>query len=170
MGKDIHTKIYKYNINDNKWHELILFRQNNEEEMIPVDIYPYRNYYLFDILSNDHDDEYGDFPNHISIHINSYADAEKEQIEKIMDTSGCYNFNEVSVLAMKYYLKNAPKVKDYDVEWGEDENGTPIPAYCDNPVKDYFDAIMKFIEFASPRWILSDGDLEEYRVFYYFDC
>ena len=171
MGVDISIRVYHYNEEENKWHRLQLFRQNEKTgEVEEVYIYNGRNTEMFNALQNQsYDDNYGEFPCH-SVRWNSLDENEREELKKYQDTFGYYGFSEVSLYAMKAYLNEHPQVKDYDEDWETDKEGNLIPQYCDNPIASLYKEIIYFIDFASYFGLWNMGEYENYKVIYFFDC
>ena len=184
MGRDIHVRIAKYDDNTNKYTEVCLYRLRNKYEKINYDnegnkieitdpyirasCYSGRNSEMFEGMKDgDEADGYGDFPWY-PVRLNSLEESFKEDIEKKMNTSGYYDFYEISLPEMALYLEKHPKVTDYDVsdrEWDNywDKKG-PKPEKT-NPIKYLFENICSYIDLA--EYFYSMGD---YKVIFYFDC
>lgn len=162
MGRDIHIKIAKFNHESRYFEEIKLMKYNKEGELVPVDIYDFRNQEMFDAMTNYGygEDGYGIFPCSI-LEFASLDPKFKEEMEKEKETFGCYGFSEISIEGFSAYLKDHMKVKDYDVEWESEKD----VKYKDNPLNDLFERICYYIEF-SGGW----GSYKDYKVIYYFDC
>lgn len=156
MGADIHVKILKRD--NNAWKQVTLYRKEKEEFKL-VDVYPFRNYELFDILNGEEDNNYIAYP----IREDSLPVAFKKEIEGYKNTVGYYGFKEINLADLKLYLYKIPKVRDYDYE----ENSPN--AWKDNPVKYFIEKIEQYINFASQygEFISPPSDI---RIIYWFDC
>lgn len=159
MSKDIHVRIIKKDREKGIWEQVKLYRKCHNEFKV-VDIYPYRNYILFDILSENEDDGYiaypiaeADLPIDLKNEINSY----KEKM------TGFYNFKENTLADLKLYLKNVPKIRDYDYEDDDPK------AWRDNPVKYFIEIIEQYIDFVDPNWEFTTSN-SDIRILYWFDC
>ena len=154
MGIDIHTYIFKRNRKENKWEQEKLFTKK-ENEYKEVDVYPYRSYELFDILSEKEDDKYVAFP------IDEKALPEDFQEKLKNETDFCYDFREINFADLKLYLIRQPKVRDYDYE----END--VNAFKDNPVKAFAERIEWYLDLAEPFWdFMPPSDI---KIVYWFD-
>lgn len=160
MGKDIHVRIIKKNRQDGTWKQIKLFYKD-KDNIKPVDIYPYRNYELFDILSGNEDDEF--FP-YCAIVKNDLPYALIKEINKYQSTFGYYyyKFSEINLADLKLYLQKVPKIKDYDYE------DTDPKAWKDNPVKDFIERIESYLNFADPYW--NFDPYSDIKIVYWFDC
>ena len=177
-------RIAKYDNDTNKYHEVCLYRNRNKYEKYEYDdkgnktkitdpyirasCYSGRNSEMFNgMKEGDETDGYGDFPWY-PIRLNSLEDTFKEDIEKYMNISGYYDFYEITLSEMAFYLERHPKVADYDAngkEWDDywDKKG-PKPEKT-NPIKYLFENICSYIDFAEFFY-----SIEDYKVIFYFDC
>lgn len=161
MGVDIHVKIVHFNHETRYFEELKLFKLNEKKELVPVDVYSYRNSEMFNVMQG-HED-YNDIPFPASpLEFGSLEPELQEEILKEKDNL-CYGFSEISISEFGRYLENNMKVEDYDADWGE--NGENVK-YKDNPLNSLYEAVINFISFADDYvWSYKD-----YKVIYYFDC
>lgn len=155
MGADIHVKILERD--NNTWKQVILYHKEKEKFKV-IDVYPFRNYELFDILNGKEDDNYIAYP----IKEDSLPIALKKEIEGYKNIIGYYGFKEINFADLKLYLYRFPKVRDYDYE----ENSPN--AWKDNPVKYFIEKIEQYINFASPYgdFVSPPSDI---RIIYWFD-
>lgn len=156
MGADIHVKILERN--NNTWKQVTLYHKEKEEFKI-VNVYPFRNYELFDILNGKEDDNYIAYP----IREDSLPVTLKKEIEGYKNTVGYYGFKEINLADLKLYLYRSPKIRDYDYE----ENSPN--AWKTNPVKYFIEKIEQYINFASQygEFVSPPSDI---RIIYWFDC
>ena len=150
MGADIHVNILKNT--KNGWEEVKLYKKDLENDQFHfIDIYPYRNYELFDILSD------SDFPCRL-LRTELLPPALKETIEKEKRDYGFYNFFEANLADIKNYYYLNPLVPDYDAD---DPN-----ALKENPIKDFIDTIINYINFWNGWGIEFYSDV---KIVYRFD-
>lgn len=159
MGRDIHVRIIKKDRKTNTWKHIKLYYKEDHKFKI-VDVYPFRSYELFDILSGAEDDEYFAAS---PIIIDDIPIILKNEIETTKKSIGFYGFKEINLADLKLYLYKVPKVRDYEYE--EDDPKT----WKDNPVKYFIERIEQYIGFADPDWdfYCIDSDI---RIIYWFDC
>ena len=50
MGRDIHVKIIKRDHTTDKWKQIKFYKKEKRKFKV-IDVYPFRNYELFDIIS-----------------------------------------------------------------------------------------------------------------------
>lgn len=163
MGADIHVKIVAFNHQTRYFEEVPLFRWDSKKgEYKDVDLFPGRNSEIFGALTNEEYHNYGHFPCR-SVRFDSLEPEFREKIEKEFQTLGFYDFCEVSLESFCGYLREHPKVKDYDEIWEADN-----PVYKDNPLKDLYADCITYLQFATD-WYIDVGDLSDYKVIYYFD-
>lgn len=156
MGRDIHVRILQKNRNNNTWERVSLLHKEKDEIKI-IDVYPFRNYELFDILSENEEDGY----NADNIIIDDLPLDIKQEIEEYKNNSYGYNFKEITLADLKLYLHQMPKIRDWDYE--EDNPN----AWKDNPVKDFIDRITQYLNFVDPYW--NFNLLSNIRIVYWFD-
>jgi hypothetical protein len=156
MGIDIHVRIIKKNRDTNTWEHVKLYRKESEKFEV-VNVYPYRNYDLFDILNENAEDGYKsqsiitiDLPPHL-----------KQEIEKNRQEYGYYSFKEVNLADLKLYLNRVPKVRNYDYD---EDNPKAMQT---NPVEYFIDRIEHYLDFADPYWDLYPAS--DIRILYWFD-
>ena len=154
MGKDIHVRIIKKDRNTNTWKQIKLYHKEKGKFKL-VNVYPFRSYELFDILSGN-DEKY----NAYSICLNDLPNNLKQEVERCKNTIGYYNFFEINLADLKLYLQRVPKVKDYD---SEKEN-----AWKNNPVKYFVERIEQYIDFVDSSWDLYP--YSDVKILYWFDC
>lgn len=160
MGRDIHMHLVKFNREKNEYEEVKLYRKSEDGTCYEIEVYPSRDYELFDIL-NGNDDDY--FPCR-SVHIENLPSSLVEEIKKDKSALGYYDFNEANLADIKIYLKEHPKVRDWDYHC-EDENKE---VWKDNPVKSLVKRIDYYVDFESKYyWDYMDSDI---RLIYWFDC
>lgn len=156
MGRDIHVRVAILNKETNIYEEIKLYRKE-KDQFRPVAVYDGRSYELFGILDGEDDD----FP-YGYIRTNYLSEELKEEIEKYKNTEGYYDFFEVNLADAKIYLKENPKVRDYehDGEW---------EAWKDNPVKHFIEAVCHYINIHDGEltWWCKDSDV---KILYWFDC
>ena len=124
-----------------------------------VDIYPFRNSELFDILNENEDDDYIAS----SLSLTNLPKDLKEEIEKYQNTIGCFNFKEVNLADLKLYLYKTPKIRDWDYEDNHPK------AWKDNPVKYFIERIEQYIDFADSWWDWG-SPYSSVKILYWFDC
>ena len=165
MGVDIHVRLIKYDPSDNLWHELKLYRKEKEEYK-KVPLFEGRNSELFGIITNEeNEDDFGIFPC-ADIPLLSLD----EELRKDIDShrEWCYDFKEVLLSDMKYYVEKYPTIPDYDVDWGNDwKYGDPKPQK-DNPVKWFYDDCISYASFAE-GWHFGIDPYSRYKLLYWFD-
>lgn len=158
MGTDIHVRIlFKKNA---IWKSVNLYRYDEEkDEFKKIDIYPFRNSELFDILN----EEVGN-----SIEYNSLpVDLLKEKaIKDCKTTSEYYNFQEVNLADLKLYLLKNPKIRDYDYEAENDEDFNKN-GWKTNPVEFFIERIEYILDLAEPYYDFSPPSYT--RIIYWFD-
>lgn len=184
MGKDIHIRIAKYNDKTNKYEELCLYRPRHSYEQFYYDdegnktevpdpyirasCYSGRNYEMFDGMKDGNEnDGYGDFPWY-PVRLNSLEDSFKADIEEKMNKGYYYDFYEISLPEIAYYLEKHPKVADYDAEdkdWDKYWDGKGPKPEKTNPIQHLYDNIFYYIEFAD----FCVYNLNDYKVIFYFD-
>ena len=151
MGRDIHVRIVRKDYNENTWKEVVLYHKGYEK-MEPVDIYPFRNYELFDILSGNEHDGYKAMP----IIIDDLPDSIKQEIKEYQQDYA-FGFREITLADLQLYLYKVPKIKDDEED-----------ILKDNPVKFFIERITQYLDFVEPWWdecLLSSN----IRILYWFD-
>lgn len=153
MGADIHVYILKRNRETNAWKHIKLYTKEKGKFKL-VDVYPYRNYELFDILNGKEDEKYSAQP--ISkVGLPPHLKKEIEEFEY------GYGFKEINLADLKLYLRQVPKIRDWDYE------DTDPNAWKDNPVKFFIERIEQYIDFADYYWdIIPASDI---KIIYWFD-
>lgn len=170
MGVDITVYVYKYNEEDNKFHRIRLHRENPKTgQLDEVHIYNGRNGEMFNALQNGGGDSYGEIPCR-AIRLSSLAEDDAAKLESLREDGCCYGFNEISLYALRQYVREYPKVKDFDGFWDEGEDEKVAPIYKENPIKYLAEEIQYFVEFTNPYGIWHEADYEDYKVIYFFDC
>lgn len=159
MGRDIHVRIVKKDRETGKWNQIKIYRKEKKRKFKIVDVYPFRNYELFEILNEKEDENY-----HADvICMSDLPIALKQEIEKFKNIDGYYDFKEINLADLKLYLHHNPKVRDYDYE-AEDPK-----AFKDNPVKYFIERIEQYLDFADPYWDVCRPP-SDVRIIYWFDC
>lgn len=158
MGRDIHVKIIKRDHTTDKWKQIKLYKKEKRKFKV-IDVYPFRNYELFDIISEKEDERYKAYP----ITLINLPDNLKKEITEYKNISGYYGFREITLADLKLYLYQVPKIRDWDYE-ENDPN-----AWKDNPVKFFIEKIEQYIEFFDPWWEI-DTSLSDIKILYWFDC
>ena len=162
MGVDIHLAIVKFDRNLNAYKEIKLYKKDDKNNYVPIDLYPGRNSELFDYLSGREDD----FPVKPLYEKNLPEDL-KNQIDEYKNREyGCYDFCEANLADVKLYLKDNPKVRDYDYE-GKEEDFL-INGYKENPIIDLVKRIEYVLDFDEFFWDY-DGSFADVRIIYFFD-
>ena len=156
MGVDIHVRIAKKNRETNTWEHIKLYKKSNKR-FKRVSIYPFRNYELFDILTGKGDPRFS--PR--SIVIQDLPFSLRQEVKRYQNTFGYYNFKEINLADLKLYLKERPKMQDYD-----DKNPSALK---DNPVKSFIERIEQYIDFADPFWDLNEVSTSDIKILYWFD-
>ena len=154
MGRDIHVKILIKE--EDKWKEVTLYNKvkDNFEE---IEVYPYLNYLLFDILNETEDNLYNIAR---PISLEKLPKEIKKDIEEKEKIPGYYGFKEVNLADLKLYLKTIPTTEDdYHTYHGR-------KLYNINPVKYFIERIEQYIDFAIDPWDLRDSDV---KILYWFD-
>ncbi len=157
MGVDIHVRIVKFDKENEKFKEIKTYHRTKDGKFEMTDPYPGRNSELFDYLSGREDENFPSYPL-------SCACLPKELISEIKNYKECvgyYSFCEANLADIHLYLKNYPKVLDYDAEW---ENNKKV--YKDNPVKAFIERIESYIDIADEWWY---EPLSAYKILYWFD-
>ena len=139
MGKDIHVKILIKN--KNKWEEVLLYNKI-KDKFEEIEVYPYRNYTLFDILNEETDENYNIAR---PIVLEKLPEKVKKDIKR-QESYGGYGFKEVNLADLKLYFK---------------ENNDNL-----NPIKYFIERIDQYIDFAVDSWNLCDSDV---KILYWFD-
>ena len=161
MGKDIHIRVVKRNRETNNW-ELINLYQKKENEIVAINLFPFRNYDIFDILQGK---ENCTNLNPLPIAMAGLPSELQEEIAKDKEEL-CYDFKEVTLADLKLYFEYSPKIKDWD-SYYEDENDPR--GFITNPIKYFIERIEYFLEFAidsSWKWNYSNSDI---KILYWFD-
>ena len=158
MGRDIHVRIIKKDRETGKWNQIKLYHKEKKKFKV-VDIYPFRNYELFDILNENEDEKY---------HANKICTPDlpialKQEIEKLKNIAGYYGFKEINLADLKLYLYNNPKVRDYDYDTEDPKS------FKDNPVKYFIERIEQYLDFSDPYWDM-DNSFSNIKIIYWFDC
>ena len=162
MGADIHLAIVKFDRDLNAYKEIKLYKKDDKNNYVPINLYPGRNGELFDYLSGKEDD----FPVKPLYEKNLPQDL-KNRIEEYRNGGyGCYNFSEANLADVKLYLKDNPKVRDYDYE-GKEEDFL-INGYKENPIIDLVKRIEYVLDFDDFFWDY-DGSFADVRIIYFFD-
>ena len=160
MGRDIHVRIVKKDRETNTWKHVKLYHKEKRKFKV-IDVYPFRNYELFDILDEkDENDEHFFAP---PIVTDNLPIALKNEIETAKQSFGFYGFREINLADLKLYLNKVPKIRDYDYEDDDPK------AWKDNPVKYFIEKIEQYIEFAVPYWDFYSID-SDIHIIYWFDC
>ena len=158
MGRDIHVRIVKRDHNTNEWKHIKLYKKEKGKFKF-INPYPYRNYELFDILDGTEDEEYIPF----KLNTKNLPIALKSEIEKAINTLGYYDFKEINLADLKLYLKEVPKVRDWDYDEKDPQ------AFKDNPVKLFIEQIEYYLDFYDSDWDIM-GSSSDIRILYWFDC
>lgn len=158
MGVDIHVRIlFK---KESIWKSINLYRYDDEKnEFKKINIYPFRNYDLFNILKKE---EVGR-----SIEYNSLPPALFKEIKDYETTSEYYNFQEVNLADLKLYLLKNPKIRDYDYEAENDEDFDKN-GWKTNPIEFFIERIEYILDLAEPYYDFSPPSYT--RIIYWFDC
>lgn len=164
MGVDIHLAIVKFDRDLNAYKEIKLYKKDDKNNYAPIDLYPARNSELFDYLAGKEDD----FPVKHLYEKNLPQDL-KNQIDKYKNEEyGCYDFSEANLADVKLYLKDNPKVRDYNYEGGEEEADFLIKGYKENPVLDLVRIVEYALAFDDFFWSY-EGSFADVRIIYFFD-
>lgn len=164
MGRDIHLHLVKFNRKENRYEEVKLYRKSKDGTYYVVDLFPGRDGELFDILNGNEDDYFPCRP----IHVENLPSSLAEEIKKDINTFGYYDFKEANLADIKIYLKEHPKVRDWDYECEGNQEKWEKKAWKENPVKSLVRRIDYFIDFFDEyNWEYSDSDV---RLIYWFDC
>ena len=158
MGRDIHVKIIKRDHTTDKWKQIKFYKKEKRKFKV-IDVYPFRNYELFDIISEKEDEKYKAYP----ITLINLPDNLKKEITEYKNISGYYGFKEITLADLKLYLHQVPKVRDWDYE-ENDPN-----AWKDNPIKFFIEKIEQYIDFFDPWWEI-DTSPSDIKILYWFDC
>ena len=180
----MHVRIAKYNKETNLYDELVLYRpgetyhytetgekviDDSKYERVPI--YTGRNSEMFSgMKEGDETNGYGDFP-WTAIALSSLEPKLRKNIEEYMNSSGYFDFYELTLADMKLYLNDHPTVSDYDADnekwdmyW---ENKGPRPQKS-NPIQGLYENICNYISFADEwyGWNL----FSSYKIIIYFDA
>lgn len=154
MGRDIHVNILIKTKNEG-WKDVVLYKPDKKGSFIPIEIYPYRNYELFDILNKTTDVF---FPATL-IKRDELPQQLKTQLEEEQNDYGFYGFFEANLADIKLYYIDNPIVEDYDKNDG---------SIKDHPIKDFIDTIYNYVN------IWADGFMDffysDIKIIYRFDC
>ena len=167
MGRDIHAFVEIKNRKSNEWDAIIphVVRRNykNEKITVPVDFWEGRNGELFDLLNGEdyeifepHRDELNDLSPEVA---SEFVEAFKNK-----DANGYYGFAWTTFAELYIAYLETPKVKDYAVEWENDE-----PKYKTNPLKYIIDRIQFWVEDLYGEWDYKKV-MTDVRLIYWFDC
>ncbi len=190
MGVDIHVRVCKYNPETNFFEELSLYRPRKEDEKykytyneekqdwvkeeisdpyIKISPYDERNYEMFEGMKEGGEDNgYGFFPI-TSISLPSLEPGLRKEIKECIETSGYYDFFEITLADINSYLASHPTVVDYESEdWENRRRGDPKPQKH-NPIHGFFQRCYNYIELAERYGIDSDTPLSRYKVLFWFD-
>lgn len=156
MGRDIHVRILARDKDAGNWKQVKLYKKVSGKFRY-VDVYPGRNYKLFDILTGCEDDNFPagfiaekDLPPHL-----------RQEVKKYKNISGYYDFHETNLADIKLYLIQHPKIRDYDYEENDPK------AWKDNPVKYFIEQIESYVTLADTFWgFVFNSDI---RIIYWFD-
>lgn len=155
MGKDIHVNILIKTKNEG-WKDVVLYKPDITGSFTPIDIYPYRNYELFDILNKTTDVFFPAGP----VKRDELPQQLKTQLEEEQDKYGFYGYFEANLADIKLYYIDNPIVEDYD-----NKNDGSIK---DHPIKDFIDTICNYAD------IWADGFMNffysDIKIIYRFDC
>lgn len=154
MGRDMYVRIIEKDRKNNIWKQVKLYRKEKRKFRV-VDVYPFRDHKLFDIL--DEDDEYYALPPQIA----DLPVALKNEIKYIEETPGYYGLKEINLADLKLYLYKVPKIRDYDYEDSDPK------AWIDNPVKNFIEAIEQYIDFVDPYYSFCHTN-SDIRIIYWF--
>ena len=158
MGRDIHVKIIKRDHTTDEWKQIKLYKKEKRKFKV-IDVYPFRNYELFDIISEKEDERYKAYP----ITLINLPDNLKKEITEYKNISGYYGFKEITLADLKLYLHQVPKIRNWDYE-ENDPN-----AWKDNPIKFFIEKIEQYVEFFDPWWEV-DTSPSDIKILYWFDC
>ena len=154
MGRDIHVNIL-IKTQDEGWKDVVLYKPDITGSFTPIDIYPYRDYELFDILNKTTDVFFPAAP----VKRDELPEQLKTQLEKEQDDYGFYNYFEANLADMKLYYIDNPIVEDYDKNDG---------SIKDHPIKDFIDTIYNYVN------VWADGFINffysDIKIIYRFDC
>lgn len=170
MGTDIHIRIAKYNKETNLFEEVELFRKATSKEIdwkkdtngfMKIYLNAGRDYEMFEGMKDgDEIDGYGYFPwtpiNYLSLEP-SFAERIKEKVNSF----GYYDFYEINLCEFNLYLKNHPKVINYDADRDEED------PWKENPLKSLFDDIESYLFIADYTYSWTPSSY--YKVIFYFD-
>ncbi len=159
VGKDMHIRIVKLNKN-HVWEEVKLYKKENEE-FKPIDLWPVRDYELFEILTD------VDIPNK-PIYMDDLPDDLKAEITDYSQGIGCYDFYEINFADLMTYLLIHPKVRDLDYEAKNDKDFEKN-AWKPNPVKRLEKVVRSALDFYDWYWGFDNWN-SDVRILYWFDC
>lgn len=154
MGRDMYVRIIEKDRKNNIWKQVKLYRKEKRKFRV-VDVYPFRDHKLFDIL--DEDDEYCALPPQTA----DLPVALKNEIKSVEKTLGYYGLKEINLADLKLYLYKVPKIRDYDYEDSDPK------AWIDNPVKNFIEAIERYIDFVDPYYSFYHTN-SDIRIIYWF--
>ena len=151
MGIDIHVRVIYYNRTNKEWREPKLYLGSEEDPTVfdRVRPYTYRNYELFNTLSN------------ISLPIedNNLPKDLKKEIDDCRNAVGYYGFSEINLADLELYCIKNPTVRDYD-----SEDSTAIK---ENPVIEFKLKIFEYLKMVFP---FDDFQtLSFVRIIFWFD-
>ena len=157
MGRNIHIRIVKRERDTDKWKQIKLYYKEKNKFKL-VNVYPFRNDELFNIMNGTEDEKYNIYP----ISLTNLPLNIQEEITRCQNTLGYYGFKEINLADLKLYLHKSPKIRDYDYE--EDSPN----AWKDNPVKYFIERIEQYIDFIDPYWDL-ETPTSDIKILYWFD-
>lgn len=140
MGEDIHVHILKRKRNTNKWKEVILYGKNEKESTNVINLYPFRNYELFETLKGNMDNSYKAYP----IEEHNLPESLKEEYKE--DCKYCYGFKEINFAELKLYVIKHP---------------------VEEQIKYFYERIKWYLDFADENFDFTP--LSDYKILYWFD-
>ena len=154
MSRYIDVHILQYD--GQAWRNIKLYRKK-DKKFIPIDLFPFPDEQLFDILNGDD----GDFP-WSCIDESTLPTSVINELRKAQN-SFCFDFHEVNFADLKIYSYENPKVRDYDYDGENFEK----EAWKDTPLVSFIKHIENILNLADPYWNIDRPS--DVRIVYWFN-
>lgn len=156
MGIDIHVRLIKKDRSTNTWKPIKLYYKEKKKFKV-VDIFPYRSYELFDLLSNN-EHNYMAYP----ILMTNLPSSLFSEIKNIQKNNDGYGFKEINLADLKIYLQENPEIIS-DSDFDDSTNSFKKKP---NPIKFFIERIIQYINLADTS---DNYPFSDIRVIYWFD-
>ena len=164
MGMDIHMYVEIKNRKSGEYDfiqpTVIRRNYNNEKVECKPDFFEGRNSGLFSILRGEEDM----FEPHYDVLSDMSTEVTEKYNEAFKDEyTGYFDYRWTTLAELYIATLEYPKVKNYDVEWVNDE-----PVYKTNPLKSILDKVIFYVEDLYGEWNWKDV-MTDTRIIYWFD-